>query len=95
MYVKRPPQNQLVNAQELPVQMKHTTVSKLPNMVKIDNEFGLLIYCRLDMFACNVTVSGHHHNKTLGMQFFLNRGIYVIRHYVYVNENTYSEISII
>lgn len=67
VYVKRPPQNQLVNAQELPVQMKHTTVSKLPNMVKIDNEFGLLIYCRLDMFACNVTVSGHHHNKTLGL----------------------------
>ena len=54
------------HTQDMPVQMIYTTVTKLQNTLKIHNVFGLLVYCKLDEFACNVTVAGYYHNKTLG-----------------------------
>ncbi|XP_065667671.1 uncharacterized protein LOC101240168 isoform X3 [Hydra vulgaris] len=52
---------------DLPVQINFMSVTRLPNLVKIKHAFGLVIYCRLDVFSCNITVSGYYHNKTLGL----------------------------
>lgn len=52
---------------EFPVQMAFSSVIKpQPNILKIESLVGLVVYCRLDKFSCNVTVSGYYHNKTLG-----------------------------
>ena len=52
---------------DFPAQLNFTTVTKLPDLVKINCIFGLVVYCQLDIFSCNVTVPGYYHNKTLGM----------------------------
>ena len=52
---------------EFPVQMAFSSVvMPQPNVLKIESLIGLVVYCRLDVFSCNVTVSGYYHNKTLG-----------------------------
>ncbi|XP_066921867.1 uncharacterized protein [Clytia hemisphaerica] len=54
--------------EEFPIQLAFSSVLKVqPNVLMIDSLVGFQVYCRLDVFACNVTVSGYYHNKTLGL----------------------------
>lgn len=53
---------------EFPVQLAFSSVLKpRSNLLKIESLLGLTVYCTLDSFMCNVTVSGYYHNKTLGL----------------------------
>ena len=36
------------------------------DVVHVKNAAGLEVFCNLDYFACNFTVPGYYHNKTLG-----------------------------
>ena len=68
---------------EFPVQMAYSSVVKSqPNILKIESLIGLVVYCRLDVFSCNVTVSGYYHNKTLGEKF----NNLVLRHVKYMSK---------
>ena len=71
MFSRIPPQfKQSEKFTEFPVQMALSSVIKpQPNILKIESLVGLVVYCKLDEFSCNVTVSGYYHNKTLGKIF--------------------------
>ena len=69
--MKIPPKFQQVQTfTDFPVQLAFSSVVKpQSNLLKIESFLGLTVYCTLDAFMCNVTVSGYYHNKTLG-EFF-------------------------
>ena len=71
VFSRIPPQfKQSEKFTEFPVQMALSSVIKpQPNILKIESLVGLVVYCKLDEFSCNVTVSGYYHNKTLGKIF--------------------------
>jgi len=68
VYRRSPPTFQLELMKEFPVQLMFTSITmEGSDTVKIDSLFGVTVYCSLDVFACNVTISGYYHNKTIGL----------------------------
>jgi len=53
---------------DLPLRLQATVVKQLSrDVVHINNAVGLDVYCDLTSFACNFTIPGFYHNKTLGL----------------------------
>ena len=51
---------------ELPAQAGSMLISRYGPTVKIQSVFDFQLFCNMDIFLCNFTVSGVYHNKTLG-----------------------------
>ncbi len=51
---------------DLPAQVGSIIVKKIDQVVKLESLAGFTLFCHMDIFLCNFTVSGMYHNKTLG-----------------------------
>eukprot|EP00794_Sanderia_malayensis_P009953 gene9953-10973_t len=52
---------------ELPAQVGSMIIKRFDQIVRLESRAGFLLYCHMDLFLCNFTISGAYHNKTLGL----------------------------
>ena len=51
----------------MPVQFDKTTIRRINNRIRVDNEHGVTVTCDLPHELCSVNVTGWYYGKTAGL----------------------------